>query len=207
MLGGCPVRSRDKLRHNAVSFSCYVSKEIIMKNIYICLIIFYLLIGVDTTSTGQQLKRSDFKVEYLEINEPMTSLLSKIGNPLKILEMDADKEYSYSNFTVWLNSKNRVSAFQIKDSTFLLHRGLRIGDSLKKIISLFGKSHDSNTLFERLGPYDYKFKDYSKYLIYEFDTGILDKECNTITNHIWYIVFYLKKDKLVRVLFYEGICE
>lgn len=167
---------------------------------------FFIIIGFMNLS-AQTLKPTDFIVGPLFINESMDSLLSIIGKPLRIEDIDGDKEYSYKNFTIWFNDKNKVSAYQIMDSTFTLPRELKIGDSMQRVIKLFGKDFEANTLFERIGSYDYKFKDYSKYLLYQYDTGIVDKDCNTLDNYYWMIAFYFKNNSLIRILFYEGICE
>ncbi len=175
-----------------------------MKNI---IKLFLILIVLFSISFGQTLTRDDFKVGAFDLDKPINSIIQKYGTPTHKSYPEGDTAYSYKNFTVWVNeSDNKINAFQIINSDFALTRCINIGDSLSKIIRLFKTPDEIGIKFERLvGPYDLKFSNYSSFVKYYFKTDKYEPHFDEYYH--WYIVFYLKEDKVVRVLYYKGIFE
>jgi hypothetical protein len=168
--------------------------------------LFLISIFIFDVNYAQSLKKSDFNIGLLKLDESINLIIKNYGKPYKEL-IEEDDIYYYPNFTIWLNNMdNKINAFLIihADKTLLIK--LTIGDSLKKILGLYGKPGNSGNKFDRfVGGYDYKFKDYSSYLDYSFKTNKFDSHFGEYI--YWHIIFYIKKDIIVRILYFEEIFE
>jgi hypothetical protein len=142
----------------------------------------------------------DFKVGNLQLGLPLDSVKSVYGKAEKteILKGDFEgyKLCLYKKFRLYINEENqKIWTFEITDSSFVTQRGVHIGDSRAKIDSLYGKPGWDEKRFGRVGPYDYKFHNYTRDYVYEwYPKG-------------WFIVFYFNDDKITRMLFYIGVYE
>jgi len=156
---------------------------------------------------GQTLKRSDFKIGLFDLSEPINSITKFYGEPINEELIDGDIVYYYPSFTIWVDEMyDKINAFQIIHSKLALPRGITIGDSLQKVIQLFGKPDQSGEKFERfVGGYDFKFNDYSIYLDYSYKTDKYDSHFSEY--YYWHIIFYIKEDHLARILYFEEIFE
>jgi hypothetical protein len=154
-------------------------------------------------SFSQGLKKSDFKVGYIELAGSLDSVTAHLGKAIRIERLSAEwygfTLCSYEKLNVWLNDDDdKIWAFDISDSLLMTCRGLKIGDSVKKLEDLYSKREWTERKFSRVGPWDDHFTDYNEASIYEYWPT---------ENDAWYIIFFLKKEKVVKILFYIGVYE
>jgi hypothetical protein len=154
-------------------------------------------------SFSEELNRSDFKVGFIELSCPLDSVIAHLGKAKRIEKMKQEHEgftaHFYENLTVWVTDDNsKIWAFDFSDSSFATTRGLKVGDAVKRLEQLYGERSWTVKEFSRVGPYDNDFNDYSEATIYQYWR---DK------NARWYIVFFIKNDKVVKFLLYIGIYE
>lgn len=177
-----------------------------MKRILKCFLLSAILFA---ETFSQTLTRSDFKIGVFDLDKPINSIIKKYGVPIskKFVEGNTDTTFDYKNFTVWVDSQDgKISAFQIIQSDFKLSRGISIGDSLSKVIRLFKEPDDTGIRFNRLvGPSDDNFTNYSFFLRYSFKTDKFELHFNEY--YYWFIVFYVKEDRVMRMLYYKGVFE
>jgi len=160
---------------------------------------FLSVLFATTFSFSQEFSKSDFIVSYIQLGSPVDSVAIHLGKAKKVKSLKGEgfTAHFYDHLTIWLNdADNEIWAFDISDSSFKTHRGLKVGDSVKKVEDLYGKRNWTVEKFERLGPYDYHFTNYSEATIYEYRPD---------EDSAWFIIFYIKQKKVVKILFYIGI--
>jgi hypothetical protein len=171
-----------------------------MKRLLLCVA---LLISLASTGLGQRIGKPDMKIGCLILGEPFESVSAKLGRPDSVRTLDQEwrgfMAYYYPRLIVWTeNQDKRICAIDIYDTSFVTARGLRLGDSTKKINTLYPTRGPERKKFSRVGPYDYTFKDYTSVTILE--NSIQEEEG-------WFMVMFTKNDRLVKMLYYIGVNE
>jgi len=104
---------------------------------------------IPTMSQSQKLTEADFRVVDLVVNEKVdtTFLFSKLGRP-KTSEQFIDSLRTVSPETSFVYQFDSVSVniqrfwiryFEFTTSSWVTHRGVRVGDTSEKIMKLYGK--------------------------------------------------------------------
>src|SRR5260221_6747778 len=105
-----------------------------------------LILCVATSSLlGQlQFSKNDFTVGRIGIDELVDSTLQELGQP-KDTNFIEDEEYRafvedhFDGITLWTVKATRaISAFDMSTSKLATTRGLRVGDSIRKLNALYG---------------------------------------------------------------------
>lgn len=175
-----------------------------MKKILKC---FLLFLFVSEVNYGQSLSLNDFKIGSISLNKSIWPVVKHYGKPVNKDSIDGYISYSYPDFTIWLDETNhKINAFQIIHPNIKASRGIAINDSVQKIIRLFGKPGETGEKFERpVGVYDFSFSDYSAYLDYYYESNIYDSHYKEY--YPWHIIFYLKENKIARILYFIEVFE
>lgn len=156
----------------------------------------------------QSLSESDFKADFLKLQQSIDSVVARKGHAKRVEKLKEEWEgftaHYYDRLNVWVKEDNReIWAFDFSDTSFVTQRGLRVGDSVKKLEKSYGERKWTEKEFSRVGPYDHLFRDYAEVTIYDFWLEIDDAD----DGDVWYMVFYIKDEKIVRVLCYVGVYE
>jgi hypothetical protein len=134
----------------------------------------------------------DFKVGPAKLELSVDTVVAHLGKPDSISFADTSNSFSglyYPGLLVWRsNVDKKIGAFEMLDSTYVTHRGLRVGESSERFGSLYGTDYEEVDEFWRVGVYDASFKDY------DIEYGE-------------YMVCYAKNDRITRILFYVGVDE
>ena len=159
---------------------------VFIKNKRIVKMLFYVHVVV---------KYEDFVVGFLKLGSPFDSVVSKLGKPDSITEGNLGATgFFYPKLVLWRdNENNHLWAFDIRDTSIATHRGIKIGDSIYNIEKIYGNCDWETRTFGRIGPYDSSFNEYSEY-------ALLDKY-----DHV--LIFFIKENRLVKMLFYLGVEE
>ena len=171
-----------------------------MKRCVVCVAIVFCF---GSTGLAQRIERPDMKVGFLTLGASIESVSPKLGRPDSVRTFDQEwsdfTAHYYPRLIVWTNNQdNGIWAIDIYDTSFSTARGLRIGDSTKRIRALYPKRWPERKTFSRVGPYDYPFKDYTSVTILE---NSIEKEEG------WFMVMFTKNDRLVKMLYYIGVSE
>lgn len=134
----------------------------------------------------------DFNLGFLKLGSPLDSIVARLGKPDSTTVSDwGSIGYWYPKIVVWKDdTNNTLFAMDIYDSSFVTARGLRIGDSLAKVERLYRDCDWETREFERIGPYDNTFKDYSEYAVIE-----------------QYLILFIREGKLVKILSYIPVWD
>jgi hypothetical protein len=171
-----------------------------MKRLLLCVA---LLISLASTGLGQRIGKPDMKVGFLTLGKPFDTVSAKLGRPDSLRTFDQEwsgfTAHYYPRLIVWTNNQDqRIWAIDIYDTSIATARGLRIGDSTKKINTLYPTRGPERKKFSRVGPYDYSFKDYTNVFILE---NPIEEDKG------WFLVLFTKNDRLVKMLYYLGVSE
>jgi hypothetical protein len=142
-----------------------------------------------------EMDSQDWTIGDLTLGAPIDPILAHLGTPdTTVMREDGCKGYYYPKFVLWKDSQtDTLCAFDIYDSAYVTYRGLRIGDPLIKVERLYGHGDYPYTkTFDRVGPYDNTFTDYSQ--VYIVEQG-------------YFFVTFMKNNKLVKMLYYIGVEE
>jgi len=138
----------------------------------------------------------DYNVGFLKLDSPFVSVAARLPKPDServFLENPGYIGAYYPHFVIWREAtKGSVVALDVYDPSFETNRGLRIGDSVEKIEKLYGNRNWTVGHFSRVGPYDASFKEYTQ---------------ATIFGASYYLIFFTKNGKLVKILSYAGVDE
>ncbi|NLW49065.1 MAG: hypothetical protein GXY86_17255 [Firmicutes bacterium] len=100
----------------------------------------------------------DFIIDGIELREPMSNVLERLGQPEKITKTEDAIYYYYSNLTIEsLLIKgpegiiNKVDCVLISEKDIQSFRGIRIGDKEEKVIYRYGeiKKNDNRLIYEK----------------------------------------------------------
>lgn len=96
------------------------------------------------------------RVGFLTLGSPFDSVSAKLGKPDSVRA--SEQEWSgftahyYPRLIVWTNNQDkRISAIDIYDTSIATARGLKVGDSTRKIDSLYPKKWPERKHFSRVG--------------------------------------------------------
>ena len=147
----------------------------------------------------------DFQIGPIGLKIRYDSIVNIFGNP------DSSKKnndlwpdftaHYFSKFVVWTNNQDqRIWTLDVYDSTLITNRGLKIGDSVNSIDRVYPTKtfNIHQRMFNRVGPYDTSFINYSEYRLYDYMPS--DDEG-------WVLILFTKNDILTKILFYVGIPE
>lgn len=142
------------------------------------------------------LTNDDWTLGFLKLDSSFDSVTIHLGKPDSTTEGDyGSTGFYYPKLVLWReDGKNTLFAMDIYDPTFVTHRGLRVGDPATKISSLYYDDHFGvDAVFERFGPYDFRFKDYSEVIVYAYGNN--------------FFVVFTKGERVVKLLLYVGVSE
>lgn len=136
----------------------------------------------------------EWNVAFMKLNKPIEPALAHLGKPDRVTEEDNQwTGYYFPKLVLWKdNQTGTLCAMDIYDPAYATYRGLRIGSPASEVIKLYGDRYERMSEFERVGPYDYKFKNYTEAMVFGYSR---------------YFVVFIKNQKVVKMLFYEGIEE
>jgi len=142
--------------------------------------------------TRVSMTADDFNMGFLKLGAPFDSVVVRLGKPDSITSSDwGSIGYWYPKVVVWRDDANgTLFAMDIYDSSFVTARGLKVGDSLAKLEWLYRDCDWETRPFERIGPYDYTFTDYSEYAVIES-----------------YLILFMREGRLVKILSYIGVWD
>ena len=146
--------------------------------------------------------KKDFVVGNISFDIKMDSVIKSFGLPKIIDTIDVFRTsdflgYHYDGFIVWADRRtHEISSFDISKNEFMTQRGLKVGDSINKLIKLYGKGESVDELHMLYDIYDVRFKDYTKVIFYEYHPS---------DNDAYTVFFYIKHDKVVRIFMYHSL--
>jgi hypothetical protein len=150
------------------------------------------------SSSEVVMNRNDYSVGFISLDVPFDSIKEQFGIPdsTKIYEdWSYVTAYYYPKLVLWVDNENHhIAAFDIYDSKYSTNRSLKIGDSLSSVLKLYPSEMDYGTnTFNRIGPFDDNFKDYTEWRAYE---------CGFGENDSWMLIVFTKNNLVVKMLFY-----
>jgi hypothetical protein len=152
-----------------------------------------------------RISKKDFQIGSLSLKMSYDTVVSRYGHPDSVANFPEDwsefTAYYFPKFVVWTNKHSqKVWTLDIYDPTFITSRGVKIGDS----VALIDRVYPTKTInlskdrFGRVGPYDYKFANYSEYRLYDFDVS---------ADEGWVLILFTQHHILTKILLYVGVPE
>lgn len=168
-----------------------------MKKLFV-LILFSLL---NHLVAQPELTEKDFIIGEIGIDVPFDAVRKTLGEPSKMdsledLEVNNFRVYYYPGLIIWVaNDSGTVSSFDISSPLYITSRKIRVGDDVVKLRILYGETLVEKELNRIHENYDTAFNDFSELMTYEYRTD----------NKVYYITFYLKKSKVVKIYMFKGL--
>ncbi len=139
------------------------------------------------------LHEQDWSMGFLKLSKRFDAITAKLGKP----DSTTPGDYGWTGFffpklVLWRdNETNTLCAMDIYDSSYVTHRGLRVGSPSSDVERLYGDRGEVDPVFERTGPYD------SAFHAYDFSTTfVYDRN---------FFVVFSKAQKVVKILMYVGV--
>ena len=133
------------------------------------------------------------------LGTPIDSILSYFGKPKEIdtfsHEGDVHTYLFASGILVWFEADGgHTSAIEVSSPLFETSTGIRVNDSLTKVIRVYGHGTHQTDLIRGTSDYDTTFRDFTDVYFYEYGDD----------NSGWFVVFYVKKTIVVRIFIYSS---
>jgi hypothetical protein len=132
--------------------------------------------AITQNSTPIGLGLRDAIIAKIQLNSTMSEVKSIIGSPIKVDNSWSGLLYSFKNgleLTV-ANKSDKVSAIMIDQNKFTTERGIKVGDSVNKIISAYGNANVSS--YGHYDLYEYSYNDSSAYIL----RFVVDKQSKAV---------------------------
>jgi hypothetical protein len=161
------------------------------------------LYGKDREHSSSKIlmNRNDYSTGILSLEASFDSIKDQLGIPdsTNIYEgWNFAKAYYYPKLVVWVDNNNHhILTLDIYDSKYSTNRGLKIGDSLSSVEKLYPRESDIRAdTFNRSGPFDDSFKEYSEWRLYDNSLRGIDG---------WVLIIFIKNNLVVKMLFYVSM--
>ena len=128
------------------------------------------------TPTVRPLGTQDAVLVDLKLGSYLADVKRKMGTPIKVVSGGDGSIYTFSNgveVTIF-NKSNRVEGITIDQKKYVTERGIRVGDSIDKVIAAYGKATESS--YENYNLYEYYYTDNPNYIL----RFAVDKRSQTI---------------------------
>ena len=161
-----------------------------------------ILVSLSSSFAQPELKRNDFVVGRIAIDSSVGSALPYLAKPLRIdslfdEEVGGFTVYHFTGLTIWAETHSgKISSFDVSSKAFSTQRGLHAGDSVNKLVRLYGKRPSEKQLNRLHDNYDTSFKDFTELKIYEYRKP---------NEPVLYAVFYIKNSKVIKIYMCMGL--
>ena len=127
------------------------------------------------------------------------SILSYFGKPKEIdtfsHEPDAHTHLFASGILVWFDADGgHTRAIEVSSPLFETSTGIRVDDSLAKVIRVYGDGTHQTDFSRGTSDYDTTFRDFADVYFYEYGDD----------NSGWFVVFYTKNMIVTRIFIYSS---
>jgi hypothetical protein len=139
------------------------------------------------------LHEEDWSMGFLKLSKRFDTMIANLGKPDSTTPGDyGSTGFHFPKLVLWRNDEtNTLCAMDIYDSSYVTHRGLRVGSPTTEIERLYGDRGDVHDVFERLGPYDSTFDAYSMSTTFGYGDN--------------FFVVFSNAQKVVKILMYVGV--
>jgi len=148
---------------------------------------------------AQETLKHDSVPLVIGLGTPVDSILSYFGKPKEIdtysHEADMHTYLFASGLLAWFDADGgQTSAIEVSSPLFETSSGIRVNDSLAKVIRVYGDGTHQTDLIRGTSDYDTTFRDFTDVYFYEYGDD----------NSGWFVVFYVKKKIVVRIFIYNS---
>ena len=145
------------------------------------------------------LSKKDFIIDRIAIDGSIDSAFAQLGPPLSMDSVDNEEVDGFHGFhfegvIIWAELlTSRISSFVVSTPKLATSRGLRVGDSVRKLEKLYGKQDSGERLPD---DHDKRFGDYTTYKAYEYDQS---------DGNVFWAIFNINGSKIISMYFYRGL--
>ena len=152
-------------------------------------------------SFGQDLEYHDFDITRFAVLDNVSRLTEVLGNPDSITGAFRTGQvkysiYHYPGLAIWVyDYENVVWSVEIVTPRYATSRGVRIGDSMKKVIGRYGPSEVFHVFTSYHETFDSTFHAYTEFRAYSLSIDHI----NSLN-----AAFFFKSGRVMRIILYLG---